>query len=410
MALAPDVLTKVDLMFEGVRWTPALTEALSFSAENFYPYRFGPDEEDPTGTGRAAIPYLLTFEDGTLVRLKGNGQSPWHVERDGDGFSLWHDDEALRPVSFDPRVDWADGSARDGTPLSGAGVDAHGDMLVVNPAPACQYFLHRGEDGRSLRCVFCGYGRPDARAAALGQDVEVTDLPRATLERMQDALQAALATGAYRHVYLVGGSMADWREEGRRFLAIARAAREVVEDRAYLALGCGALPDDQLETFSAERLVDGVCFNLEAWGERLFAAICPGKHRFVGWERWLSSLYRAAELFGPEHTFTATVAGIELEPEFFGKTVDEAVANAVEGSRTLLSHDVVPIWSIYWPLWGADHPERLRELRTYFARLGEEYGALRQELGITVNTDFMCHRCAYMQLECDIDRAPRGGE
>lgn len=401
---------KVDLMFEGVRYTPALTEALDEAAPNFYPYRFRPGEHDPTGAGKAPIPYLLVFEDGTLVRLQGNGRSPYRVERSGDGgFILHRGDEAVRPVSFDPRPSWADGAARDGTPLGAAGVDAHGDMLVVNVAPACQYFLHAGDGGGTLRCVFCGYGRPDARAEALGQDVRRVELPRATFERMQDALDAALATGRYRHVYLVGGSLADWREEGERFLALARAAREAVGDRAFLSLGCGALPDDTLERFAAEGLADGICFNLEVWSERLFSLVCPGKARFVGWDRWLRSLYRAAELFPPGAVFTATVAGIELEPEYGGMAPEEAVANALEGSRTLLEHGVTPIWSIYWPLWGATHPERLGPLRDYFVKLNEGYHALRGELGVTVNTDFMCHRCAYMQLECDLDRHRAGG-
>jgi len=396
---------KVDLMFEGVRYTPALTEALAFAAPNFYPYRFAPGEPDPTGTGKAAIPYLLTFTDGTLVRLQGNNRSPYRVEGTvGAGFDLLRNDEVLRPVSFDPSPEWTRSSARDGSRLGAAGVDAHGDMLVVNVVPGCQYFLHKDEAGRSMRCVFCGYGRPDARADALGQSIAHAELPQVTYDRMQDALDAALSTGHYRHVYLVGGSLADWREEGERFLTLARAARESVGDRAYIALGCGAIPDDQLGQLAADELVDGVCFNLEAWSERLFRLICPGKAHFVGWERWLHSLYRSAELFGPTNVFTATVAGIELEPEHGGLTADEAVDNALAGSRELLEHGVTPIWSMYWPLWGATHPERLGVLRDYFVRLNEGYHALRRDLGIHLNTDFMCHRCAYMQLEHDLDR------
>jgi len=404
---------KVDLMFEGVRWTSALGDAMRFAAPNFYPYRFGPGEEDPTGAGKTVMPYLLTLDDGTLIRLKGNPSSPWRVEgpHAGGEYSLWHDDceDALRrDVSFDPRPAWADRTTTDGTPMRAVGVDFHGEMLVVNVAPACQYFLAKPPSGKgNLKCTFCGYGRPDERMAALGQAIDTPDLADFTYQRLREALRVARDEGRMRHVYLVGGSMTDWREEGERFLKLARVVREEVGDSAYVALGSGALPTDQLERFHGEGLVDGACFNLEVWGRDLFRSVCPGKDRYVGWERWLESLYAAAELWGPDHAFTAMVGGVELEPEHGGWSVEAAIDNAIDGARTLLARGVTPVWSIYWPLWGADHPERLAELRRYFEELSLAYAELRSELDVRVNPDFLSHRSAYMQLECDMDLARR---
>jgi len=281
-------------------------------------------------------------------------------------------------------------------------------MLVVNVAPACQYFLAKPPSGKgNLKCTFCGYGRPDERMAALGQAIDTPDLADFTYQRLREALRVARDEGRMRHVYLVGGSMTDWREEGERFLKLARVVREEVGDSAYVALGSGALPTDQLERFHGEGLVDGACFNLEVWGRDLFRSVCPGKDRYVGWERWLESLYAAAELWGPDHAFTAMVGGVELEPEHGGWSVEAAIDNAIDGARTLLARGVTPVWSIYWPLWGADHPERLAELRRYFEELSLAYAELRSELDVRVNPDFLSHRSAYMQLECDMDLARR---
>ena len=404
---------KTDVMFEGVRWTSALSRAMSFAAPNFYPYRFGASEAglDASGTGKAAMPYLLTLEDGTLIRLKGNPKSPWRIEGPDPGgtYALWHDrsDAAVRTrVSFDPKPSWSGGQTSDGKPLSAVGVDFHGEMLVVNLAPGCQYFTAKPDSGKgNLKCTFCGYGRPDERMAALGQRIDHTELAPYALTRLRDALRVAKTDGRMRHVYLVGGSMTDWAEEGRRFLDLARVVREEVGDSAYIALGSGALPTDQLEQFHAEGLVDGVCFNLEVWGHELFKSVCPGKERFVGWRRWLNCLYAASSLWGRQHTFTAMVGGIELEPEHGGLSVEAAVDNAMAGTRTLLKNGVTPVWSLYWPLWGADHPERMAELRRYFEELNVAYAELRRELGVVVNPDFLSHRSAYMQLECDMDRA-----
>ena len=403
--LPENAFIKVDIMFDGVRYTEALGDAAATSAPNFYPYRFAPGEPDPTGSGKAAIPYLFTLDDGTLIRIKGNFKSPWHVEADGNGGHLLCRDGAPdRPIKFVSRPRWLDRSTSDGVSMAHTGAEALGDMLVINVAPGCQYFMHKGEGGGSMRCTFCGYGRPDDRMVPLGQKIDRSELQPFTYSRMKETIASALATEKVRHVYLVGGSLTDWREEGHRFLEIARAAREVVGDRAFLSLGSGAIPTDLLKIFKEENLVDGCCFNLEVWGEKLFASVCPGKQKYVGYGKWLESLYAGVELFGVGNVYSAMVGGVEMEPEHGGLSIDAGIANAMEGARTLLSHGVTPLWSIYWPLWGTTHPERLGTLREYFERLNAEYATVRQEFGRKINPRFQCTGCAYMQLEVDLDR------
>ncbi|TPW09655.1 MAG: hypothetical protein FD130_2449, partial [Halothiobacillaceae bacterium] len=70
---------KLDLMFEGIRYSESLGEAAEHSFPNFYPYRFQPGEKDPTGKGKANIPYLMITPGGTHLRVGGNGSSPWVV-------------------------------------------------------------------------------------------------------------------------------------------------------------------------------------------------------------------------------------------------------------------------------------------------------------------------------------------
>lgn len=395
---------KLDLLFEGVRYSDALGRAAQHAFPNYYPYRFKRGEPDPTGQGKVTIPYLMSFGDGTLVRVKGEGGSRWSVSGDVErGYSLNEDGGSSFDIRFEPLPTWMQQSTSDGFPMARAGVSLHGDMVVVNVAPGCDYFLEK-HDGKSMRCAFCAYGAPDDRVAHLGQLARNPELPALTYTRMQETLAAAVEEMAIHHIYLVGGSMTDWRQEGERFLEIARQVQTVIQHRIPVTCGSGALPDDILHELHSQHLVDNVCFNLEIWSEELFAKICPGKHRFVGYRRWLQSLEQAVALWGRGHVYSAMVAGIELEPEH-EMSWEQAADLAIRGADDLCARGIIPIYSLYWPVGGRDHPDYMSRLRNYFEKLNLEYHDIRRKNGLNISNGFMCHRCAYMQLECDVDRS-----
>jgi hypothetical protein len=399
---------KIELMCEGVRYSKALGSAAAHSVPNYYPYRFQPDEPNPTGKDSAVIPYMMQTVDGTMMRVLGNARSPWHVEAGRDGDYALVDDRTQRAIdiAFLPALPWMSGSTSDAFPVARAGVSTHGDMLIINVAPGCEFFLHK-HDGVSMRCTFCSYGAPDERTAHLGQVAGQVAIPERTLARMLEGVDAITAETEIRHIYLVGGSLSDGRQEGERFLQLARAVRARVGRRFPIALGSGALPDDIIQQFYRERLVDTVCFNLEIWSEPLFARVCPGKHRYVGYRRWIEALETAVRLWGRERVYSAMVAGVELEPDF-GLSWEEAVRIELEGAEDLCQRGIIPIYSLHWPTGGRNRPDYHQRLRSFFETLSDGYARVRRKHGLSFWEGFMCHRCAYMQVECDIDRARDG--
>jgi len=394
---------KVQVMCEGIRYTEALGRAAEHSMPNFYPYRFKPGEPDPTGKGLATIPFLINTRDGTEIRVHGSGDSPWHVEGDRErGYTLVDDRDGRQvPIEFEPLDPWMNYTV-DGVPLAKAGLQTHGDMLVINVAPGCEYFLHK-HDGDSMRCRFCAYGAPDERTHHLGQVAGQVGIPERTLERMAQGLHAVVSQTTIRHIYLVGGSLTDARQEGERFLQLARFLKRENRYGIPVALGSGALPDDVIEQFHREQLVDYVCFNLEMWSEPLFARVCPGKNRYVGYQRWIESLETAVRLWGRGKVYSAMVAGIELDPEY-GMSWDEAARLALEGAEDLCARGIIPIYSLMWPSGGRDRPDYHARIRSYFEALNVGYQQVRDRHGLQFSPGFMCHRCAYMQIECDLDR------
>ena len=396
---------KIQVMCEGIRYTAALGQAARHSMPNYYPYRFKEGEHDPTGRGIATIPYLINTADGTEIRILGDGDSPWHVEGElTQGYRLIDDRSGTSvPIAFEPLRPWLTQKTADGLPFAQAGVTTHGDMLVVNVAPGCEYFLHKHE-GVSMRCTFCAYGAPDERTKHLGQVTGQVEIPPPTLDRMHEALQAVIDQTEIRHIYLVGGSLTDWRKEGERFLQLARFVKQANTHGIPVALGSGALPDDLIAQFHAEKLVQYVCFNLEMWSEPLFAKISPGKNRYVGYQRWIAALETAVRHWGRGNVYSAMVAGIELEPEH-GLEWQEAASLALQGAEDLCGRGIIPIYSLVWPVGGRQRADYHVRIRSYFEALSAGYREIRQRHGLAISDGFMCHRCAYMQLECDLDRS-----
>ena len=113
---------------------------------------------------------------------------------------------------------------------------------------------------------------------------------------------------------------------------------------------------------------------------------------------------QVVKLWGRGRVYSAMVAGVELEPEFDMKRED-AANRAIEGAADLCSRGIIPVYSLHWPTGGKERADYQSRLRNYFERLALAYREIRQQNDLQVWDGFMCHRCAYMQLECDVDRA-----
>jgi hypothetical protein len=237
----------------------------------------------------------------------------------------------------------------------------------------------------------------------LGQVMGETAIPEPTYRRLQEVLAAALAESPLATIYLVGGSLTDPRAEGERFAELARRVQAVNGRRVPVTCGSGALPAESLRVLHEERLVDAICFDLEVWSEPLFARVCPGKHRFVGYREWIRALETAVGLWGPGRVYSAMVAGVELGPDI-GLSAAEAVDLALHGADDLCGRGILPIYSPYWPPFERDLPAHLAGLRAYFERLQLGYHDIRRAHGLAIWDGFLSHRSSYMQLECDVDR------
>jgi hypothetical protein len=400
--LPNDVLWKTELLFRGVRFTPALAEAAAEgAAPNFWPYR---RKAADGHLESIAVPYLFHLAGGGVARVRVEDDSPYEVRRDAGGpYRLWSRGAPLCDVEFVRRHAWQDYRTRDGLSPIEAGVEQLGDMVVVNVAPGCEYFRATA-DGHSLRCSYCGYGRFDARARRLGQHAGQVELPPETIARLTDVLKVVCDETEVHHAYLTGGSLLDPADEARRFLPIVETVRKAVGDRMRVTLGSGAL-DAADSARVRDAGADSCCYNLEVWDPETFAAACPGKAQHVGRERWLRALVDAVDVFGRGNVATALVAGLEVRAPGPQMSPAAMVASIVEGATWFLDRGVMPVYSPLWPVPGTQYGPQDGISPAQYLEVELAIYRLREARRFPIPHWLMCPGCAYMLLEVDFDRA-----
>jgi len=390
-------LLKAHLLFEGIRFNGAVGEAGRWALPSFKPYTPSVAERAAGLPATVPIPYLMHLAEGELVRVKCDPESPYEVVAEGDRTHLLLDGEVLEPITFQRRPQWMAKTTADGHPTASAGLSQHGDMLVINPAPGCDFFTERDAAGHSLHCSFCAYGRPDERSRALGQVAGQGPIAADGLARVVEATLAAIPE--VRHIYLVAGSLTDSHAEAERYLQLTEA---LIGAGVTLPITAGPSALARADTAALKQAgAAAVSYNLEVWGEPLFAAICPGKHRFVGYETWLARLTDAVAVMGAGNVLTAMVAGIEVDHPAGFASVEAALDHAEAGADWLLGHRIAPVYSLHWSTRHATYGHVSTPAFDYYLRLAGRVAALRRRHGATVPAHIVCRGCAYMQLDPD---------
>ncbi len=391
-----EILLKISLLFSGIRFTPELEEAGKWALPNYQPYRFNKEERLGRDEDSVDIPYLMLL-DKLLIRVKINNNSPYSIlNQDGD-YVIYCDETPLKKIQFQKKPDWFSSKIQDGTPIPKLGLSQHGDMLIVNASPGCEYFLHQDESSGNYRCRFCFYGAPNPKIPTLGQPK--TLIKEEDLLRLADAV--AIASKEINHIYLVAGSMADINQEAERYIQVASAISKATDDKVNICCGSSALPKEaSLELKKTG--VGAVCFNLEIWDKELWEKICPGKSKFVGRENWIQGLTDAVDIFGRGNVMSAFVSGVEIMQPY-GYSTQQALESSLEGAEFLLQKGVLSLFTLYWPRDTSEFEEKSGSIHDYFLELSHEYHKLRKQYNLQIPNKFVCQDCSYMQLDCDFD-------
>jgi hypothetical protein len=400
--LPQSAILKADVFREGVAWTPDLNVIGQWAIPHTHMI-FDWDHDhsgarEDTAEGWVLIPCVFQLADGTATILKLDPASPYSIHiLEGDArYELRRDGEPVAEVYFESRPQWYTRRTADGSLMCKVASNAGRNCIfAITLLGHCQYF---GEDEQ---CAFCCIVPSTSRARDLGID----RASRVKAERMLEVYGAASAEHRVAHFNLTGGGLLDRHREARLYADFLDAAMDGLGEanaQPWHVITQAFDEDDQKRLRDAGRGRITLCHPLEAWEERLFPIIAPGKARHVGYRAWVDAVLRAGKLFGPDAT-TTIVAGCEMVPEEGFRTVAEAVRSIERYMTFFLEHGLTPRFTFWTPAPGSPWEHSPRPPTEYFLEISQAQHELyrRHDVKLPRST---CHKCRVVSLEADLYR------
>jgi hypothetical protein len=395
-------IVKADVFREGVAWTPDLNVigrwAIPHTHMIFDWDHDRLDDKVEVEEGWVLIPCLFQLRDGTSTILKLAADSPYTIKiLPGDArYMLCRDGDEVEEVFFEPRPRWFMRRASDGTPMckivSTAGRNC---IFAITLLSYCQYFK------TDEQCVFCCIVPSVDHARELG--IERTLKP--TVHRVLEVYRAASEEHPVAHFNLTGGGLID---RGREAELYVRFLDEMMrhlgdDDRPWHVITQALAEDDQRRLVEAGRGRITLCHPLEAWDERLFPILAPGKARHVGRDEWIEATLRSARMLSPWRATTTVVAGCETVPPHGFPTISAALKSMQEYLTFFLEHGVLPRFTFWTPAPGSPWEHLPPPPTEYFLEISQLQHELYQKHGAPMLPS-TCYKCRTVSLESDLAR------
>ncbi|CAM2065862.1 hypothetical protein SCOR_10820 [Sulfidibacter corallicola] len=350
-ALPPEAVIKQDTLRLGLRFSEAaMNIAAGFKPKDYFIFSFDLIEiKDMQHREHLRVPEEIRLEGGpldlrsTVISVRINPESPYLVDlRDGE---LWLtcDGEPVGRVQYHPVPTFYHEELSNGKPMGEiAPVLEWGYLIYLTAYRMCQYF------NKKEQCQFCDINRnfiQQRKAGKVYTGIKSIDEILEALEhidRLDDKAKAYTLTGGSVITDLQGVEEVDF------YLQFIEAIESRFPGRWISKAVVQAFPVSE-----CQRLKDaGVRIyhpNYEVWGKELFAQICPGKQRVVGFEEWIRRVVDSASVFGPENVIPNFVGGVELNTVCGFDDVDRAVAHTREGLDWFMRQGVVPRFTTWCP-------------------------------------------------------------
>lgn len=349
--LPAEAIVKQDVLRLGLRFSEdALRIARGYKPKDYFIFTFDLIElKDMKQSENLRAPEEIRISKGffhlapTIISVRINPKSPYLVKLHEGTLCLTLNDMNLGEIEYHPIPEYYKKEKVNGKPIGEiCPVIEWGYLLYLTAYRMCQYF------NKKEQCQFCDINTNFQQQRKAGRSYTGIKSVDEILEALEHVNELDQTAKAYT---LTGGSIiSDLQNQGEVdfYLKYAEAinnrfagrwiAKAVVQ--AWPKEDCQRLKDAGIQIYHP---------NYEVWGKDLFAKICPGKERVIGFENWIDRILQAADVFGAEHVIPNFVGGVEMNSVSGLADVDQAIENTQQGLDYFMKHGVVPRFTTWCP-------------------------------------------------------------
>ena len=291
---------KAELLVDGVNIDAS---ALDGVGEKYKEQIHGVFDFDFESHEHQKLPAELIIGDGMLVPFKKNSASPFIVKRNNGSLFLEHNGRYVIDVRYSDRPRFYNQKTSDSILMSRIGQNVSKDALIVAYSNYCNYYK-TGEE-----CWFCNlvHTKKTYNGDVIGLK---------TPEHIGETFQAAIEEGVVDKLLLTGGMHPNGKEH-EYYIEVAKEVKEHTGKDHVPGTVVISAPTDLKKIEKLKKAgFDSVAFNLEVWDRNLFAGICPGKARTIGWENYRKALEYAGRIFEHGKVRSMFVSGLESKDSF----------------------------------------------------------------------------------------------
>ncbi|MEW6034371.1 MAG: radical SAM protein [Chloroflexota bacterium] len=334
------------------------------------------------------VPEEVVLPEGTVVGVREDPESRYVLKAEDGQLVVLKDGKLVMKASHIPRPAYYGKKTSTGVDMGRILAQRGKDCLVYNFSTYCHY------EKTGDQCHYCSsvWTHEHYRKDRIK--------PQKQYGELKETIAEAIKEGHFTHFLFTGGF------HPKEVELLVRGMRAVKE-----AMGIDYMPGCLNHTAPVEREVletlyqegggnpngPGPIYNLEVWNPAYFRAICPGKDKVQGRDKWIQALKWSVEVFGKGKVSTFFVPGME------------PIEYTLEGMEYCASIGVQPM-GITWAVSRGSKFWRHRtptvdwwlELNEKCADLWFKYGFVRPEIMDSAANPNVCIDCNFTTVVANI--------
>ncbi|MDR1538759.1 MAG: radical SAM protein [Clostridiales bacterium] len=280
------------------------------------------------------VPLYFALPFGTRVFTRGNRDSLYSIEKEGDVYYAARRGVKLAQISFvDDSPAFYGKTASGGTPMREIAMQSswgspHKSFTIC-------YSEECSAKEKGDTCLFCSFNRPRRK------EFELEAPPFKSPKQIGETAAAAYAEG-FSHLTITGGFIPE-RREVDYYLDVAESLQQYIGVTDFNGTACiGAPLDLSIIDKYKEAGFRTIGLNTEVWGKEWFDVICPAKVAVCGgYDNWIKTTEYAVQVFGKGKVRANFVVGLQPKERL------------LEGIEYLASIGVVTMPSPWVPSYGS---------------------------------------------------------